>query len=298
MVADKAEVVNLVAGAYRAEINTLGAGLKSLLFGTAPLVETYDSLEEPPLACGLLLAPWPNRTEDGKFNFGGKEHQLAITEPERNNAIHGFVHTKVWDVLKRNEHEVLLGTKVNPTEGWPWEITLNAMYTLSPEGLQLEVEVHTEADSAPFALGWHTYLNARGAKTDASRLRVNVEKQLPLNGRNLPCGPLESTELSGRLHQGTALAGLVMDDCFKAEQGLDAVVESDAGAVRMRCSQNLQWAQIFTPDESLGVTYPGRGRALAVEPMSAPPNALHDGVDVEKLRKGDSVKYWITISAA
>ncbi|AZA11189.1 aldose epimerase family protein [Corynebacterium gerontici] len=299
MVKKQPQSIVLTSGDMAAVINTRGAGLKSLTYQSAPLVESYESLDDPPLAAGLWLAPWPNRTEDGTFNFGGEEHQLAITEPERNNAIHGFVHDQVWDVVERHEDSAVLSYRIEPTQGWPWPIRLSVDYHLSPIELSTTVTAQTEAEAAPFAIGWHTYLSAMGAETDRSMLRVNVEKQLPLDPqRNLPNGSLEATTLSANLSEGTSLAGVVMDDCFKAGRGLEAVLESDIGAVRMVCSDNMQWAQIFTPDESLGVTYPGRGRALAVEPMSAPPNALRDDVDVEKLRKGDSVEYRITIGVA
>ncbi|GGG77759.1 aldose epimerase [Corynebacterium pelargi] len=278
-------VVHLKCGDMAAEINTLGAGLKSLTYNGDPLVETYTSPNEPPLAAGLWLAPWPNRTEDGTFEFEGQEHQLDITEPERNNAIHGFVHKQVWDVVQHYENVASLSCEIAPTQGWPWPITLSVNYQLSPFELTATVIAQTEAPEAPFALGWHTYLSAKGAETDRSTLRVNVEKQLPLDAnRNLPCGDLQESDLAKKLRQGTSLQGVVMDDCFRVDRGLVAELTSDDGGVRMVCEDAFHWAQIFTPDESFGVTYPGRGRAVAVEPMTAPPNALKSATDLATLK--------------
>ena len=42
--------------------------------------------------------PWPNRLEDGAYEFDGRTHQLPLTEPERRNAIHGLVREEAWTV--------------------------------------------------------------------------------------------------------------------------------------------------------------------------------------------------------
>jgi galactose mutarotase-like enzyme len=33
--------------------------------------------------------PWPNRLADGRYSFDGEEHQVALSEPEKQNAITG-----------------------------------------------------------------------------------------------------------------------------------------------------------------------------------------------------------------
>ena len=47
---------------------------------------------------GQVLIPWPNRLEDGSYEFDGKHHQLPLNEPERRNAIHGLVRWATWSV--------------------------------------------------------------------------------------------------------------------------------------------------------------------------------------------------------
>ena len=41
--------------------------------------------------------------------------------------------------------------------------------------------------------------------------------------------------------------------------------------------------QVFTPE-----TFPGVGRALAIEPMTCPPDALNSGIDLITLAPGQS----------
>ena len=47
-------------------------------------------------AHGAPLIPWPNRLADGRYSFDGADHQLALTEPERHNAIHGLMRWRPW----------------------------------------------------------------------------------------------------------------------------------------------------------------------------------------------------------
>lgn len=288
-------------GAYRAELSTLGAGLRALTFEGRPLVETYPDGEIPPLSSGLVLAPWPNRTEDGRFDYDGATHQLTITEPERNNAIHGLVLGKVWEEVEHTADSLILGTTITPEEGWPWTIVLRATYVLDDGGLEATFEATTSEQSpVPFAFGWHTYLNAQGAPLEDCRLTVGIDKHLPLDSkRNLPCGPLESDELTSHLAKGLGLSECLLDDCFYASSAATALlVDAHGNGVALSCSANLPWFQIFTPDEAIGLPFPGkeRGRAIAVEPMSAPPNALVTGEYLADLYEG-AQRYEVYITA-
>jgi hypothetical protein len=42
--------------------------------------------------------PWPNRLQDGSHEFARRRHRLPLTEPGRQNAIHGLVRWEGWTV--------------------------------------------------------------------------------------------------------------------------------------------------------------------------------------------------------
>jgi aldose 1-epimerase len=86
----------VAGGGYRATVTELGAGLRELLFRDQPLIAGYGADELPPGAAGQLLAPWPNRIDGGRYLFGGTDFQLALTEPEHSNAIHGLTRWMAW----------------------------------------------------------------------------------------------------------------------------------------------------------------------------------------------------------
>ena len=297
--------VRLASGEYSVEISTYGGGLRVCEYGGKPLVESYPRGDVPPLSSNAILAPWTNRTEDGAFDFAGQSHQLDINEPARTNAIHGFVRSERWDIRESTNDHAVLECVITPRNGWPWKLTLTVDYLLTPQGLRVTYEVtNVGDDAAPFALGVHTYPTLFGAAVDDCVVSVPVDMKLELDPtRLLPTG--EETKLAtvpvlSDLLEGLALAGVLLDDCFHASDKEDddrvtVLRHRDEGVekrrVVMSTSANLPWFQIFTADPAAGHGYPGRGRALAVEPMSAPPNALRSGRDVVVLQPGEKTQF-------
>ena len=53
-------------------------------------------------AHGAPLIPWPNRIAEGRYSFEGSEHQLALNEPERGNAIHGLLRWRPWSAREQS----------------------------------------------------------------------------------------------------------------------------------------------------------------------------------------------------
>ena len=49
---------------------------------------------------GQALIPWPNRLQDGSYEFDGRHNQLPLNEPEHRNAIHGLVRWAAWTASK------------------------------------------------------------------------------------------------------------------------------------------------------------------------------------------------------
>src|SRR5699024_10923439 len=81
---------------YAAEITTVGAHLRTLTHANRALIVPFGD-ELPWGAHGAVLAPWPNRIDDGIYTWEGQTHSLPITETERNTAIHGLVMNSLWE---------------------------------------------------------------------------------------------------------------------------------------------------------------------------------------------------------
>ena len=118
----------------------VGAGLRTYSVGGRAVIDGYDAGEVCPSGRGQLLVPWPNRIEDGRYEFGGRSHQLPLDEPERRNAIHGLTRWSEWSVADRAADRVAFEHVLYPRPGYPFSLALRVEYSLSDEGLAVRTE--------------------------------------------------------------------------------------------------------------------------------------------------------------
>lgn len=297
---------------YRAEIASLGAGLVSLsktVGGQSWLVtESWPALDErpaaagagdsrrPALSAGVVLAPWPNRVAGGHFSFEGQQYFLDITEPERHSALHGLVHQRTWELIEHTGNRVSQRIDIGPQAGWPFPLRLITTHELSSTGLVTSHTAHnTGIVPAPFGLGVHTYLRAGDAPIAECTLEVPASVRLPLDETLTPTGL--PVPVAGTPYDFTSAKPL-RDECLDSPYSailsdLDGrarvVLRAPSGpATTLWTEPKFRWLQVFTADSRTAGEYPGRGRALAVEPMTCPPNALNSGIDLIVLTPGES----------
>ena len=84
-----------------------------------PLLDGYEEYEQCSGGRGQPLIPWPNRLRDGRYEFAGSGYQMALTEPEAHNAIHGLVRWANWTVGARAENRIVMEHVLYPQTGWP-----------------------------------------------------------------------------------------------------------------------------------------------------------------------------------
>ncbi len=302
------DFIELRAGQYCAQISPFGGGLWSLTFADKPLVVTppvphkgLSQVSPVPFAAGCLLAPWPNRVDGGNFTFQGETYHLEINEPDRHNAIHGFVRERSWELdpeTSDNPAAVSLTLEMEPQPGWPWRLKYVMNWSVdATQGLRGELRVsNLSAAPCPFGFGWHPYLSAGGAGLDECALSVSVGDNLVLDStRNLPTGLERPADTVLGQARPVALRGLWLDHAFRAQPEPDgyvraALCRADGSGTELSAGPWCRWLQIYTADPARQQAFPGvdDGRALAVEPMTCPPNALSRNQDVLILAPGGS----------
>lgn len=274
-------------GPARAVITEVGAGLRVFEVDGVPYSETYPVDVRPPGSAGAVLVPWPNRVEDGQWRLEGDPQQLALTEPARHNAIHGLVRHIAWTVVEHAESTVVLHAMVPAQPGWPVSLLTSIGYSLDTNGLTITHTVENiGARPVPFGVGVHPYPRAGNVVTDDCTLRLAAATVLPVDPeRLLPVRPpraLEGDEQDFR--SGRRLAGVLLDTAFGGatpapddpEQLVRHSLTDPSGhGVQVWADPVFKWVQVYTNEE-----YPERGRAVAIEPMTCPPNALNSGVDL------------------
>lgn len=284
------------AGDYRASVTELGAGLRTLSHKGRALITGFEPDQLPPHSAGQLLSPWPNRVDGGKYEFERKTHQLELSEPARGNAIHGLTRWASWKPAAHISHEITLTHVLLGRPGYPFCLELSVSYRLdAADGLQVAVMATCVGQQpAPYGTGCHPYLTTGAVLIDGCELELPAAQWQPVDDRGIPTGPpkdvtgsafdFRSRRPIGDAKLDNPLASLSRDEAGRAW----ARLADDRVEVGLWAGPGYDWLQVFTGD-SLEPEH--RRRALAIEPMTCPPNAFVTGDDLLTLAPGDSVTH-------
>jgi len=284
-----AEQWEIRSGRARAVISEVGATLRVLELGGVAYAETFDAGEPAPMGAGAVLVPWPNRVAGATWPLEEVVQHLNVTEPERGNASHGLVRKELWTAGERTEDSVTLSVVVDRRPGWPFTFEATMTYLVDDNGLTVTHGVRNLcADPMPFGVGAHPYPRPGALDVDDCVLRLAATTHLPLDPEKMvPSGP--ATPITEHdFAAGVPLRSLTLDDAFGGcEPGPDGLVHHSltgpGGGVELWADPVFRWVQVYTPD-----SFPGRpGRAVAIEPMTCPPDALNSGTDLLTVAPGD-----------
>lgn len=285
-------------GEQHAVIVEVGGGIRAYDVGGIEVLEPYAVDQMCDGAHGAPLVPWPNRLGDGRYRFDGTEHQVALTEPEKNNAIHGFLRWRPWNCRDHEEAHVVMASTLFPLQGYPFALDVSVTYHLDETGLSVTTTAtNIGGQPAPYACGQHPYLSPRVGTVDDctlhlqanTRILTDPERQLPIGLENV-----DGTLFDFR--DGKRIGHLAIDDAFtdlhRDAQGRAWVrIESaDDLVTSLWVDEAYPVIEIFTGDT---LAPDRRRRGLGTEPMTCPPNAFQSGDGVIRLEPGDtSIASW------
>ena len=292
MVAPSGEQIEIAAGGQLAVVVGAGGGLRMYSAAGRELLDGYAVDEPCTSGRGQVLIPWPNRLEDGAYEFDGQRHQLPLTEPGTRTAIHGLVREAAWAVAEREAHRVVVQHALEPRPGYPFSLELSIEYALSESGLRVRTTAtNAGREACPYGSGAHPYLAVGTATVDSAVLRAPGQTVLRSDERGLPvgAGSVESTEYDFR--RPRAIGATRLDHAFTdLERGEDGLARVELGDPRHPRGRTLwvdgsyPYLQLFTGDPLPDVAR----RSLAVEPMTCPPNAFRTGEALIRLEPGES----------
>jgi aldose 1-epimerase len=286
----------IVHGEDRATVVEVGGGLRSYVAGGRELLDGYAEEEMATSARGQALIPWPNRLRDGRYTWDGVEHQAPLSEPEKGNAIHGFLRFASWTCLAQTTSSVDLGHVLHPRPGYPFTLGVRISYRIGPGGLTVTTTARNLGVQAlPYASGQHPYLAAPTGPdglVDACTLQAPGATSLPTDDRGIPTGrePVDAGPYDFRAGRevGEVELDLAFTDLQRDAEGRAWVClrGPDGRGAALWLDEGYPYVELFTGD-----TVPDpqrRRRGLGVEPMTAPPNALQSGTEVHRLEPGAS----------
>lgn len=208
MILPSGEQFELRAGEQRVVVVEVGGGIREwdgVLLG-------YGEDEMCSSGRGQVLAPWPNRLAEGRYEWDGQELQLPLTEVATGSAIHGLVRWARWQVVEVEASRAVMEHTLHPQPGYPFTLRLQVEYRLSETGLRVRSSAeNVGASAAPFGVGHHPYV-------------LGPADELTLDGE-----PVGSRQLDETQHRtgGWRL---------------------DTGRATVWADDTWPWAQIFTGD--------------------------------------------------
>ena len=274
----------------RVVVVEVGGGLRTYSVDGMDVIDGYGVDAMATGGRGQVLIPWPNRLQEGTYEFDGRQHQLPLTEPEHSNAIHGLVRWVAWRAREHESHRVVLEHVLQAQPGYPFTLELQIEYQLTKSGLTVRTTAtNIGAAACPYGSGAHPYLAFGTNTVDDVVLRVPARRVLRSDDRGIPVGAVavDGTELdyrAGRRVGATRLdngyTGLERDGAGIAR----IVAEGPDGSGRtLWVDEAYPYVMVFTGDIPAV-----QRRALAIEPMTCPPNAFRSGESLVTLEPSGS----------
>lgn len=284
--------VHLSRGGQRATIATVGAALREFSVDGSDVIVPFAADEVAPAFHGMVLAPWPNRLADGRYSFGGRDLQLAITEPARSTALHGLSCWDDWTVAEASADAATLVLDLPASPGYPFSLRVTVDYALGDDGLTITTTaLNTGATALPYGVGFHPWISPGARSLDDCTLQVDADTLVTVDGRLLPTG---TTAVAGDMdyREARTLAGSDLDDAF-----VDPLRDADGRS----------WARLTRGDGStVAIWMDGTAKAwqvctgnhvspesaqrtgVAIEPMSCIADAFRTGDMLVTLEPGES----------
>jgi aldose 1-epimerase len=192
------------------------------------------------------LVPYGSRIRDARFVFCGREVLETPAEGEGRHALHGHGWRRDWRVVERGDDRLVLEYDHEP-DAWPWLYRVRQSFALSPEGLEIILELKNRSEALmPAGLGFHPYF-PRTPEASVTATTTGVwltdAEIMPTERTAVPPG--------WDLSAGRRVGDVVLDNVFTGWSG-DAVVTWPERAARLTLSATqplLSFLVVYTPRE-------------------------------------------------
>jgi aldose 1-epimerase len=283
----------IASGDQHATVVEVGGGIRTYNVGQRDVLQPYPVDAMCDGAHGAPLIPWPNRLADGHYTFDGEKYQVALTEPDKHNAIHGFLRWRSWQPVNRGEDRITMATVLHPLQGYPFTLDVQVEYRLGPEGLTVTtIAVNAGETAAPYGCGQHPYLAPGPGGLDSCTLTLDAATRVTTDpDRQLPTGtePVHGTAFDFR--RGGPLKGVECDFAFTGlgrdaqDRAVVRLLGSDGFVAELWADASYPYIEVYTADT---LTPDRRRGGLGVEPMTCPPDAFNSGTHLIRLEPGAS----------
>lgn len=171
----------------------------------ANVIQGHDSIQgclsSPEPFLSTLVGRYGNRIAHGKFQFRGKEYNLAINNGP--NHLHGGptgFHARVWDAEQINEHSLVLRyTSAYYEEGFPGELKMTVLFTLTEDNELMIDYKGTTNKKTIVNMTHHGFFSLAGIANPTPTCEdviceINADFFIPIDETCIPTGEIRSVK--------------------------------------------------------------------------------------------------------
>lgn len=247
-------------------------------------VEGIETFARQGRTCGIpLLYPWANRLSGLQYRAAEKNVTLDPASPllhfDNGLPMHGVAWSQLaWDVLESNETDIrarLNWTRADLLAVFPFPHHVEMRVTLNENALTLETKIFAGTNPVPISFGFHPYFKIPDTLRADWRVTFPAMTHLELDARQIPNG--QTTPFAA--FDG-ALGARALDDGFALDaERAQFVLQDKARRITIDFVEGFPFAQMYAPRDK---------DYIAIEPMTAPTNALVSGKNLRVLNAGET----------
>lgn len=282
------------------EIYAFGALLNDFSLNGLNVIDGFSSPQDAKenLTGGFKsakLSPFVCRLANSRYNINDEEHTINKFSLG-NEAIHGLLFDAVFTITDYGADENAAITTLQydytkTNEGYPFQYSCIIIYRLE-NNCTLSVETIIQNNSTgtmPLCDGWHPYFTL-GCETDELMMKINSTKMVEFDSSLLPTGKIIAYD---KFQQPELIGGTNLDNCFLLN-------ENNVPACSLR--NNASGLELtILPEKSypyLQLYIPPTRNSIAIENLSAAPDAFNNKMGLIMLQPGQSTSFKTSFTAA
>ena len=237
-----------------------------------------------PKAGSYPLLPFSNRIREGRFRWQGRDIALPA-HPGQAHAMHGFGHARPWTVATLGEDRIVMELAHAPAgDDWPWPMHARQTLVLRDEGLDAELTVGNDGETAmPVGGGFHPFL----ARVPGMRLQFDAAHMWPADAGGVATARTAVGDRERFLRERN-LPESDFSVYYSGWRRMATVKRLDGASLMLRAGEGL---------DHLVLHAPANGGFFCLEPVSHVADAVNlaargwEGTGLQSLPPGASVTW-------
>jgi aldose 1-epimerase len=235
------------------------------------------------------LSPFVCRLNQSLYSWKGIEYKLDNKFVLNGSALHGILYDAAFDVLDTTADEESCSVTMRyqydgELSGYPFPYNCTVRYCLG-EGGRLTIQTHLSnpvaaGQAIPICDGWHPYFQL-GGKVDDWWLEVASDQMLEYDSALIPTGKYVTNT---SFYPGRTIGQMNLDNGFLLRDNISplCVLKNERITVEFISAKNYPFLQLYIP---------GSRDSIAIENLSAAPDAFNNGMGLTILEPGEKIDF-------